>query len=419
MVPDKERRLEGVRERAEGGRFHFLVGYGKGAANEQKSRRSSRSHREFRFLLAMKRGKKIRYAVVGLGHLAQAAILPAFKHSKWSELSVLVSGDPVKGRALSEKYHVPSYGYDEFEEALAKERIQAAFIVLPNTQHRRFTERAAKAGVHVLCEKPMATNERDCEAMIRACDRSGVKLMIAYRLHFTDSQVRAIGLARRGKLGKLRIFSSLFAMQVKDDNIRVKDETGGGPLLDIGIYCINAARYLFGAEPSEVSARAVSSNDPRFREVSEMMSVVLRFPDDRLATFTCSFGAHNINEFYLLGTEAILHAEPAYDYKDSMRWTVTRNGRETKKTFPKGDQFAAEMDYFSRCVIDDREPEPSGAEGLADIRIICAANEAARTGRAIKLKPITKRKRPAPGQERKRPPVKTEPRIVKAAPPGA
>jgi glucose-fructose oxidoreductase len=87
----------------------------------------------------MKRGKKIRYAVVGLGHLAQAAILPAFKHSKWSELGVLVSGDPVKGPALSEKYHVPSYGYDEFEDALAKERIQAAFIVLPNTQHRRFT----------------------------------------------------------------------------------------------------------------------------------------------------------------------------------------------------------------------------------------------------------------------------------------
>lgn len=367
----------------------------------------------------MKRSKKIRYAIVGLGHLSQAAILPAFRHSKHSELGALISGDATKGRILSEKYRVPAYSYDEFEAALANERIGAAFIVLPNTQHRRFTERAAKAGVHVLCEKPMATNERDCEAMIRACDRSGVKLMIAYRLHFTDSQVRAIQLARSGKLGELRIFSSLFAMQVKDDNIRVRKETGGGPLLDIGIYCINAARYLFGSEPTEVTATAASSNDPRFKEVNEMMSVVLRFPGDRLATFTCSFGAHNINQFYMVGTDAILQAEPAYDYKDSMRWTLKRDAREQKRTFPKGDQFAAEMDYFSQCVVEDREPEPSGAEGLADVRIIRAASEAARTGRTIKLQPIRKRKRPTSRQELKRPPVRKEPSIVRAAAPGA
>lgn len=367
----------------------------------------------------MKKGKTIRYAVVGLGHLAQAAILPAFRHSKQSELAALISGDPTKGKMLSEKYRVPAYSYDDFEVALERERIDAAFIALPNTQHRQFTERAAKAGVHVLCEKPMATNERDCEAMIRVCEKSGVKLMVAYRLHFTDSQVRAIRLARSGKLGELRIFSSLFAMQVKEDNIRVKAETGGGPLLDIGIYCINAARYLFGNEPTEVSATAASLDDPRFKEVSEMMCVTLRFPGDRLAMFTCSFGAHNINQFYLVGTEAILQAEPAYDYKDSMRWTIKRNAREDKKTFPKGDQFAAEMDYFSRCVFENREPEPSGAEGLADIRIIRAANESARRGRTIKLRPISKRKRPRPRQEIKRTPVKKDPHVVKAAAPGS
>ena len=242
--------------------------------------------------------------------------------------------------------------------------------------------------------------------------------MIVYRLHFTDSQVRAIELARSGRLGELRIFSSLFAMQVKDDNIRVKEETGGGPMFDIGIYCLNAARYLFGAEPIEVSATAASSNDPRFKEVSEMVSVVLRFPGDRLATFTCSFGAHDINQFYLVGTKGILQAEPAYDYKESMRWTIKRNTREEKKTFPKGDQFAAEMDYFSQSIVRDREPEPSGAEGLADIRIIRAASEAARTGRTIKLRPISKKKRPTPRQELKRPPLRKEPRVVKAAAPG-
>ena len=117
--------------------------------------------------VAMRRNKTIRYAVVGLGHLSQAAILPAFKHSKLSELGVLVSGDSSKRRILSEKYRVPAYGYDDFEVALAKECIQAAFIVLPNTQHRHFTTRR-QGGVHVICEKPMAMNECDCEAMIRA-----------------------------------------------------------------------------------------------------------------------------------------------------------------------------------------------------------------------------------------------------------
>jgi predicted dehydrogenase len=369
-------------------------------------------------LLAMKKTPKIRYAIIGLGHLAQVAILPAFRHARRSELAALVSGDSAKGRVLSEKYQVPAYSYDDFELAAEKERIDAAFIVLPNTQHRQFTERAAKAGLHVLCEKPMATTERDCEAMIRACKRGGVKLMIAYRLHFTDSQVRAIALARSGKLGELRIFSSLFAMQVKEDNIRIKEETGGGPLLDIGIYCINAARYLFSAEPTEVTAMTATSDDPRFKEVSEMVSAVLRFPGDRLAAFTCSFGAHNISEFQLVGTDAILHAKPAYDYKRSMQWTIRRAGREQKKTFPKGDQFAAEMDYFSRCVVENREPEPSGAEGLADIRIIRAINEAARRGRSARLKPFSKVTRPGPRQEIKHPPVKRPPRPVKVAAPG-
>ncbi|HEY5706705.1 MAG TPA: Gfo/Idh/MocA family oxidoreductase [Terrimicrobiaceae bacterium] len=365
----------------------------------------------------MKRTTKIRYAVVGLGHLAQVAILPAFKHARRSELGVLISGDETKGRLLSEKYRVPTYSYEDFEEALAKENISAVFIALPNTLHREFTERAAKSGVHVLCEKPMATNEEDCEAMIRACDRASVKLMIAYRLHFTDSQVRAIRLARSGKLGDLRTFDSLFAMQVQDDNIRVKEETGGGPLLDIGIYCINAARFLFGAEPIEVNAMAATSNDPRFKEVSEMVSAMLRFPGDRLATFTCSFGAHDISQYRLVGTEAILHAEPAYDYVSPMYWRIRRGSRETKKTFPKGDQFAAEMDYFSSCIIHNRAPEPSGREGLADVRIIRAINEATAKGRSVKLGTFRKLKRPNTGQEIKRPPVKHPPRPVKAAAP--
>jgi predicted dehydrogenase len=378
---------------------------------EASVRRGSRER------LTMKRTAKIRYAVVGLGHLSQVAILPAFSHARRSELGVLISGDEAKSRLLSQKYGVPTLSYDDFEKALANEKIDASFIVLPNSMHREFTERAAKSSVHVLCEKPMATNEKDCEAMIRACDRANVKLMIAYRLHFTDSQVQAIKLARTGKLGELRVFDSLFAMQVDRDNIRVKQETGGGPLLDIGVYCINAARFLFGAEPTEVAAMAATSQDPRFKEVDEMVSALLRFPGDRLATFTCSFGAHEISEYRLVGTDAILYAEPAYNYANPMHWKIRRGTRETKKTFPKGDQFAAEMDYFSSCIIENRTPEPSGTEGLADLRIIRAINEAARRGRSVKLGTFKKLKRPDARQEIKRPSVKKPPRPVKAAAP--
>ena len=334
--------------------------------------------------------RKIRYAVVGLGHLARLAILPAFNHARRSELAVLISGDAPKARLLSTEYGVPAFSYENFEDALAKERVDAAFIVSPNTLHRELTELAAKAKVHVLCEKPMATNERDCRAMIRVCKRAGVQLMIVYRLHFTPSQLRAIKLAREGKLGELRAFISLFAMQVKENNIRVKRETGGGPLLDIGIYCINAARNLFGAEPLEATAIAAASNDPRFKEVPEMVSAVLRFPGEKLAIFTCSFGAQNINQYQLLGTEGVLHAEPAYDYKSAMQWTIRRGSREEGNTFAKEDQFAAEMDYFSRCIINNVQPAPSGAEGLADLRVIDAINQAIESRRSVKLKPFNK-----------------------------
>lgn len=265
----------------------------------------------------------------------------------------------------------------------------------------------------------MATTESDCKAMIRACDRADVKLMIAYRLHFTDSHLQAIEMARSGKLGELRIFSSLFAMQVKDDNIRVKQEAGGGPLLDIGVYCINAARYLFGAEPVDVAAITATSKDPRFKEVNEMVSAVLRFPGDRLAAFTCSLGAHNISKFDLVGTKAVLHLEPAYDYKGEIRWAIRRGEREERKTFPKGDQFAAQIDYFSKCITEDRVPEPSGAEGLADVRVIRAIDEAAELKRAVRLKPFRKTKRPDFRQEIKRRPARKPAHRVQVSSPDA
>ena len=235
--------------------------------------------------------RKIQYAVVGLGHLSQVAVLPAFRGAQNSELVAVVSSDAEKRQKVGKKYRVEhQYTYDEYEQALSV--VDAVYIVMPNHLHRDYAVRAAKAGIHVLCEKPMAVTEEECESMIEAAEANGVKLMIAYRLHFEKGNLEAAQLAQSGELGAPRFFSSDFAQQVVENNIRVTEpvEQGGGPVYDMGVYCINAARYLFRAEPTSVLACSANNGEPRFQKIDEVTSVVMRFPDERLATFTCSFG---------------------------------------------------------------------------------------------------------------------------------
>jgi predicted dehydrogenase len=359
--------------------------------------------------------RRIRYAVVGLGHIAQSAVLPAFAHAaENSELAALVSDDEEKLEKLGRKYRVRNrFTYDEYDACLASGEIDAVYIALPNHLHREYAERAAAAGIHVLCEKPMAVTEEDCESMIRAAERGGVKLMIAYRLHFDEANLKAVDLVQTGRIGEPRIFDSVFCMQVKEGDIRVGPRSkGGGTVYDIGIYCINAARYLFQDEPVEVTAQMANSGDPRFRETEEMVAATLRFPGDRLATFTCSFGAADIATYHVVGTRGDLELNPAYEYAAEIRQRVTVNGRTRERTFPKRDQFAPELVSFSECVLNGAEPEPSGREGLADVRVIRAIYASAEAGgRAVRLAPFQKEIRPTLDQEVRRPPVR-QPSLV-------
>ena len=202
----------------------------------------------------------VRYAVVGLGHIAQVAVLPAFAHAKRNSLlAELVSDDPDKRRVLGRKHRVETYSYDDYEACL--EHVDAVYIALPNSMHAEYTIRAARAGVHVLCEKPMAASVDECEAMLDACEKHRVKLMIAYRLHFEEINLEAIDLIRKRRIGEPKFFNSSFAMSVRPNDIRTRRATGGGTLYDIGVYCINAARYLFRAEPTEVMALSVNSGN--------------------------------------------------------------------------------------------------------------------------------------------------------------
>lgn len=363
---------------------------------------------------------KVRYGVVGLGWIAQEAVLPAFKHAKDnSELVALITHDPKKAEELASQYDVEkTVSYEEYDSFLRSGAIDAAYIALPNSMHRDFTIRTARAGVHVLCEKPMADTTAECEQMIRACDENRVKLMIAYRLHFEEANLRAIDIVSSGEIGEPRIFNSVFCQQVKENNIRLKKGLGGGPLPDMGVYCINAARYLFRAEPQEVVAFGANNGEPRFKEVHEMASAILRFPGERLATFTCSFGASSVDTYEVTGTKGTLRLRPGYDYHEDMKMYLTKgDDKEKQTTISHHDQFGAELLYFSQCVLENREPEPGGREGLADVRIVEAILASMRSGQPVKLEPYDVPARPEPKQKIELRPVK-EPEVVHAESPG-
>jgi len=330
---------------------------------------------------------RVRYAVVGLGYISQSAVLPAFAHAKGnSELTALVSDSRVKLRELGQQYDVGlQFSYDEYDDLCASGAIDAVYIALPNSMHREYTERAARHGVHVLCEKPMAVTAEDCRAMIHAAESNGVKLMVAYRLHFEPANLEAALIARRRTLGDVRIFNSVFTMQVKAGDIRLKRSLGGGSLYDIGIYCINAARMIFRAEPIEAFATAGNSGEARFAEVDEMVAATLRYPGDRLATFVTSFGAADSSRYQFIGTKGHLALDPAYEIGETLVHHQTSDGRTRKRRFFKRDQFAPELEYFSDCVLNDKAPEPSALEGLADVQIIQALLTSTKTRRPVRL----------------------------------
>ena len=358
------------------------------------------------------RANRIRMAVAGLGHFAQAAVLPAIDALDGVELSALVSGSDHKLDELGELYNVQTrYHYDQLDELLASGRVDALYIATPNDMHAELAVIAARHRIHVMCEKPMAPTEAECMQMIRACERAGVKLMVAYRLHFEAANLIAVELARGGEIGAPRVFSSVFSMQVREDNIRTQPRRGAGPIYDIGIYCVNAARYLFRAEPLEVCAMKLAGHDHRFSSVEEAFAVTMRFPEERVAQFTCSFGAHDRAHYQVIGTEGYLLLDNAYEYATEMRLEVVGKGGTKSRTFTKRDQIAAEIEYFAGCIREGCEPEPSGWEGLADIRIISAILDSARFGRAVPIDPIVQPRRPDLSQEL-RMPAHEMPRLV-------
>ena len=354
-------------------------------------RQSSKSRRE-----------PIRFAVIGQGHFAQTSILPAFANARGCELRALFSDDATKLRALRKQYDVEyALPYDQLSAFLETGSVDAVYVAVPNDLHAAFTEAAAGLGVHVLCEKPIAANGAQAGRMIAACERGGAKLMIAYRLHFEEANLRAMEIIRSGKLGEPRFLTTVFSQQVTPGNTRTQAGHAGGPLRDVGIYCINAARYLFQDEPLEVTALAATRRgDARFREIDEQVAALLRFPGDRLAQITCSFGAADVASCTVLGTKGRLRLDPAFDLSD-LSLEVEIDGKTRRQAFKAHDQVAPELDELAACIREGRDPEPSGREGLADLRVIEAIEASARSGRRVPVERVFPAARPSMRQARR------------------
>lgn len=358
--------------------------------------------------------KLVRYAVVGAGNIAQVAVLPAFEHAKEnSKLVALISSDPQKRAELSKMYDIEAHGdYSEFEAVLERANVDAVYVATPNTEHREFCVRAAQRRVHVLCEKPLATSAEECRVIGEACDKSGVKLMVAYRLHFEEGNLEALEIARSGKLGELRLFSAFFSHVVREDDIRRDPKVGGGAAYDLGVYCINAARHLFEAEPIQVFANVIERNG-----TDDTTTVLLKFPGDRLAQFCVSNSVAGVSSYRIGGSHGDLRMEPAFEYAEGNGYYLTVDEKTSHKTFKKRDQFAPELVYFSRCILNDVTPEPSAEEGMCDLRVVDAILGSARSGSPVTLPPYQRRRGPGPELEMKKPAV-SKPKTVNAPGPG-
>jgi predicted dehydrogenase len=346
--------------------------------------------------LGLGSSKKIRYAMVGLGDISQEDMMPGVEHTGNSEMTALVSSDPAKAAELAEKYGVKAtYSYEQFDEAIHSGIFDAIYLATPNWRHAEFIVPALKAGIHVLAEKPLEISTAKCREILDAERSSSAKLMVAYRLHFEPATLSTIERVRSGELGYVHFFSSTFAQIVDPSNHRVRSGNLAGPVLDMGPYPVNAARYIFGDEPTEVaSAVGVKHPDSGYpQDFFDTVAITLRFPQDRLAQFNLSYFGNPIDTFIAVGSKGSVQLNPSYVFGKPLHQTVSIGDKKSEEKFKNTDHFGGEMKYFSDCILNNTEPEPNGEEGFADVRVLEGILQALSSGGPVQLAPFTRSRR--------------------------
>lgn len=329
---------------------------------------------------------KVRYGFVALGDIAQEAMLPGVDHTGNSVVTALVTSDPEKARQIAEKYGVGStYAYEQFDELLQSGTIDALYIATPNWRHAEFIIPALKAGIHVLVEKPLEISVAKSREIQQVARESSAKFMVAYRLHFEPATLALLDRIRGGELGDVNLFTSTFVQMVDPANHRAKSGDRAGPVFDMGPYPINAARYVFSAEPEEVFAAGARYPDSGLGDFDHAVAVTLRFPGNRLAQFTVSYYGNTLESYFAVGTKGSVHMQPCYMYGKSLEQAITIGTDESTASYPNTDHFGGELKYFSQCVLDGTPPEPDVEEGIIDVQIIEGIMTSLKSGTPQKL----------------------------------
>ncbi|MDB4915564.1 MAG: oxidoreductase domain protein [Gemmatimonadetes bacterium] len=330
--------------------------------------------------------KKLGFALVGLGSLSTNQIAPALMKTKNCRLAGIVTGTPAKAAAWKAKYNIPDtsiYNYDTIESIARNADVDVVYVVTPNALHARDVIKAAKAGKHVLCEKPMEVSTAQCEAMIAACRKAGKQLAIGYRCQFDPTHLECFRLAREKVLGDVRLIDAAFGFPAGDPGQwRLNAAlSGGGPMMDVGIYALQSACLLTGESPVSVSATTTKTDPVKFRSVEETMTFDLKFPGGVIAHCSTSYKVPGLNRFTVHADRGTFGMEPAYNYGGNRAW----RSDNVPFTTPPVDQFAMEMDDFANCIINGKPTRVPGEQGLRDVKIMMAAYESARVGRVISL----------------------------------
>jgi predicted dehydrogenase len=335
------------------------------------------------------RKDKVRYAVVGGGQISQQAFMPGVGRTDNSVLAALVTGDPVKADELAGEYDVKAWSYEQYDHLLRSGEIDAVYVATPNAHHTRFVLAALEAGIHVLLEKPASASLADAEEILAAQKRSTAKLMVAYRLHHEPGTVEMVTRAQKGDFGDLRFFSASFAQNVAEENSRGHNGYWGGPVPDMGTYPLNAVRNLFGLEPVSVYAVGKKTADRGFN-FDDTVAVTLQFPGDRVAQFTVSYATAPAERFTLVGTKATIDASPCFMFgpKIGIRYVETNADGSQTHDFDPVEQFGNETQYFSDCILNDRQPEADAEEGWLDMRVLAAVERSLETGEVVTLDPM-------------------------------
>ena len=339
--------------------------------------------------------KKIRYAIVGVGDISQEAMMPGVAHTGNSEITALVTSDPEKARRVGEQYDVSDvYTYEQFDTMLASGKVDAIYLATPNWRHAEFVIPALKAGIHVLVEKPLEISTERCKEIAEVANASSARLMVAYRLHFEPATLSTIERIRAGELGEVMLFTSTFVQKVDPENHRARNGIEAGPLFDMGPYPLNASRYVFEAEPTEVvSAVGVRHPEAGLGDFDDTVAVTLRFPGDRLAQFVVSYAANSLESYFVVGSKGSIAMQPCYNYGKPLQQTVTIGQDESSHSFRNTDHFGGEMKYFSNCILTGTDPEPDAEEGYADVRVLEGIAQALKSGGPVTLEPFVRRKR--------------------------